>query len=53
MVKVRFQHGALDEQKAIKGPKITSVKHLKRENQRSNLYKKNEKRETLLNHINK
>ena len=47
-----LQHGALahTEQKAIKGPKITSVKPLKRENQRSNLYK-NEKRETRINYI--
>ena len=39
-----LQHGALvhTEQKAIKGPKITSVKPFKRENQRSNLYKKRE-----------
>ena len=37
-----LQHGALahTEQQAIKGPKITSVKLFKRENQRSNLYKK-------------
>ena len=36
-----LQHGALahTEQQAIKGPKITSVKPFKRENQRSNLYK--------------
>ena len=36
-----LQHGALahTEQQAIKGPKITSVKLFKRENQRSNLYK--------------
>ena len=49
-----LQHGALahTEQKAIKGPKITSVKPFKRENQRSNLYK-NEKRETHINYINK
>ena len=35
-----LQHGALahTEQQAIKGPKITSVKPFKRENQRSNLY---------------
>ena len=35
-----FQHGvfAHTEQQAIKGPKITSVKPFKRENQRSNLY---------------
>ena len=41
-----LQHGALahTEQKAIKGSKITGVKPFKRENQRSNLYKK--KRET-------
>ena len=48
-----LQHGALvhTEQQAIKGPKITSVKPFKRENQRSNLYKikKNEKRETRIN----
>ena len=43
-----LQHGALahTKQQAIKGPKITSVKPLKRDNQRSNLYK-NEKRETV------
>ena len=42
-----LQHGALvhTEQQAIKGPKITSVKPFKLENQRSNLYKK-KKRET-------
>ena len=36
-----LQHGALahTEQQAIKGPKITSVKPFKQENQRSNLYK--------------
>ena len=36
-----LQHEALahTEQQAIKGPKITSVKPFKRENQRSNLYK--------------
>ena len=46
-----FQHGAFThtEQKAIKGPTITSVKPFKRENQRSNLYKK---RETRINYIN-
>ena len=39
-----LQHGALahTEQKAMKGPKITSVKPFKRENQRSDLYKKQE-----------
>ena len=49
-----LQHGALahTEQQAIKGPKITSVKPFKRENQRSNLYKKGE-RETLMNNIKK
>ena len=49
-----LQHGTLaqTEQQAIKGPKITSVKPFKRENQRSNLYKmKNEKRETRINCI--
>ena len=37
-----LQHGALahTEQQAIKGPNITSVKPFKRDNQRSNLYKK-------------
>ena len=42
-----LQHGALahTEQQAIKGPKITSVKTIKWENQRSNLYKI-KKRET-------
>ena len=48
MLRSRYglQHGALahTEQKAIKGPKITSVKPSKRENLRSYLYKK--KRET-------
>ena len=50
-----LQHGALahTEQQAIKGPKITSVKPFKRENQRSNLYKQNEKRETRIYYINK
>ena len=40
-----LQHGALahTEQQAIKGPKITSVKPFKQENQRSNLYKKKKK----------
>ena len=35
-----LRHGALahTEQLAIKGPKITSVKPFKRENQRSNMY---------------
>ena len=44
----RLQHGSLayTEQKAIKGPKTTSVKRFKRENQRSNLYKKRETRNT-------
>ena len=39
-----LQHGVLahTEQQAIKGPKITSVKPFKRENQRSCLYKKRE-----------
>ena len=52
-----IQHRALahTEQQAIKAPKITSVKPFKRENQRSNLYKKrkNEKRETRIHYINK
>ena len=41
-----LQHGALGhtEQQAIKGPKITSVKPFKRENQWSNLYKKRKTR---------
>ena len=49
-----IQHRALahTEQQAIKGPKITSVKPFKRENQRSNLYKI-KKRETCINYINK
>ena len=48
-----LQYGALahTEQQAIMGPKITSVKPFKRENQRSNLYEK--KRETRINYINK
>ena len=37
-------------QKAIKGPKITSVKPFKRENQQSNLYKKRETRNTYKLH---
>ena len=45
-----LQHVALahTEQQAIKGPKITSAKPFKRENQRSNLYniKKRETRNT-------
>ena len=47
-----LQHGALahTEQQAIKGPKITSVKPFKRENQRSNLYKKRETRNTYKLH---
>ena len=47
-------HGALahTEQQAIKGPKIISVKPFKRENQRSNLYKKR-RRETRIHYINK
>ena len=49
------QHGVLTriEQQAIKKVlKMTSVKPFKRINQRSNLYK-NENRETLMNRINK
>ena len=40
-----LQHGALThtEQKAIKGPKITSVKPFKRENKRSNLYQNDDR----------
>ena len=47
-----LQNGALahTEQKAIKGPKITSVKSFKRENQRSNLHKKRETRNTYKLH---
>ena len=47
-----LQHGALahTEQQAIKGPKITSVKPFKRENQRSNLNKKRETRNTYKLH---
>ena len=47
-----LQHGALadNEQQAIKGPKNTSVKPFKRENQRSNLYKKRETRNTYKLH---
>ena len=50
-----LQHGALahTEQQDIKGPKITTVKPFKRENQQSNLYKQNEKRETHIYYINK
>ena len=37
-----LQHGAVahTEQQAIKGPKTTSEKQFKRENQRFNIYKK-------------
>ena len=47
-----LQHGDLahTEQQAIKGPKITSVEPFKRENQRSNLYKKRESRNTYKLH---
>ena len=47
-----LQHGALahTEQQAIKGPKITSVKPFKRENQRSNLYKIKKTRNTYKLH---
>ena len=47
-----LQHGALahTEQQAIKGPKITSVKPFKRENQRENLYKKRKTRNTYKLH---
>ena len=47
-----IQHGALayTEQQAIKSPKITNVKPFKRENQRSNLYKKRETRNTYKSH---
>ena len=47
-----LQHGALanTEQQAIKGLKITSVKPFKRENQRSNLFKKRETRNTYKLH---
>ena len=50
-----LQHGALahTEQQVIKGPKITSVKPLKRGNQGSNQYKKKQKRETRINYMNK
>ena len=43
-----IQHGAAahTEQKSIKGPKITSVKPFKRENQWSNPYKKRKTRNT-------
>ena len=46
------QHGALahTEQQAVKGPKITNVKPFKLENQRSNLYKKRETRNTYKLH---
>ena len=44
-----LQHGVLahTEQQAIKGPKITSVKLFKRENQRSNLYKIKKKKRCI------
>ena len=47
-----LQHGALAHtaQKAIKGPKTTSVKPFKREKQQSNLYKKRETRNTYKLH---
>ena len=47
-----IQHGALahTEQQVIKGPKITSVKLFKRENQRYNLYIKRETRNTYKLH---
>ena len=47
-----LQHGALahTEQQAIKSPTITSVKPFKRKNQRSNLYKKREMRNTYKLH---
>ena len=38
------------EQQAIKGPNITSVKPFKRENQRTNLYKKRDTRNTYKLH---
>ena len=41
-----LHHVGHTEQQAIKGPKITSVKPFKRENQRCNLYKKRETRNT-------
>ena len=43
-----LQHGALayTKQQSIKGLNITSVKPFKRENQRSNVYKKRETRNT-------
>ena len=49
-----LQHAAVahTEQQARKGPKITNVKPFKRENQPSNLYKK-QKRDTRINYINK
>ena len=42
-----LQHGALaqTEQQAVKGPKITSLKLFKRENQQSYLYKKKTRNE--------
>ena len=47
-----LQHGALThiEHQAIKAPKITSVKPFKRENKRSNLYRKRETRNTYTLH---
>ena len=47
------QHGALThtEQQAIKGQKDTNVKPFKWEKQLPNLFK-NEKRETVIKHIN-
>ena len=47
-----LQHGALahTEQQAINGPKITSLKPFKRENQRSSLYKKKDTRNTYKLH---
>ena len=48
-----LQHGALAhiEQQAIKGPKITSVKQFKQENERSNLYKRSKKREIRMKYF--
>lgn len=44
---------ALTKQQATRGPKMTSLKQSKQENQRVIYIKKHEKREILMNHTNK
>ena len=48
-----LHHVGHTEQQAIKGPKITSVKPFKQKNKRSNLYKKEETRDTYKLHRQK